>query len=63
MAGGLATAGLELVDGALDELAQGEQVVELPLGVGQQGFEGQAQPAGAIVASGQDRSPLSAIYH
>ena len=57
MAGGLAAAGLEFVDGALDELAQGEQFFELPLVVGQQRFESQAQTAGPIRASGHDRSP------
>ena len=48
MAGGLAAAGLELADRALDELAQGEQFFELPLGAGQQRFESQAQTAGAL---------------
>ena len=48
MAGRLAAAGLEFIDGAFDELAQGEQFIELALVLGQQGFEGQAQAAGAI---------------
>jgi hypothetical protein len=45
VAGRLAAAGVEFVDGALDELAQREQLVELALVLGQQGFEGQAQAA------------------
>jgi len=63
VAGRLAAAGLEFVDGALEELAQGEQFVELALVVGQQGLEGAAQAAGASGADGQDRSPIYAIYY
>lgn len=48
VAGGLAAASLEVVDGALDELPQGEQGVELTLVIGEQRFESQAQAAGAI---------------
>jgi hypothetical protein len=48
VAGRLAAAGLELIDGTLDELAQREQFIEPPLVLGEQGREGQAQAAGAI---------------
>ena len=47
--GRLAAAGLEQVDGALDELA---------LVLGQQGFEGQSQAAGAVRVSGQRQLPF-----
>jgi len=53
VAGWLAAAGVEFVDRAFDELSQGEQFIELLLGVGQQGLEGEAQAAGAIRAYGQ----------
>ena len=38
---------MKFVDRALDELAEREQFLELPLAVGQQGPQGQAQTAGA----------------
>ena len=52
VAGGLATAGLELVDGALEELAQGKDLLQAPVMVGQQGLQGLAQTAGPIDWSG-----------
>jgi hypothetical protein len=51
VAGRLAAAGPERVDGALDELAQGERLIELALVLGRQRFEGQARAAGAAGAS------------
>jgi hypothetical protein len=63
VAGRLAAAGLELVDRALDELTQREQLIELPLVLGEQRFEGQAQTAGAIGANGHGQFSLYAIYH
>ena len=50
------------VDGALDELAQGELLTELALVLSQQGFEGQAQTAGAIRASGQRQFSFCMLY-
>ena len=58
VAGGLAAASLELVDRALNELAQGEEWFELPLVVGQQGLKGHAQAPGPIGARGQVNSPF-----
>jgi hypothetical protein len=46
--GRLAAASAEVVDGAFDELTQGEQGVELPLVVIEEGLEGLTQAAGAI---------------
>jgi len=62
VAGGLAAAGLEQVDGALDELAEGEHLIELALVLPQQGFEGQAQTAGAVRASGQRQFSFCLLY-
>jgi hypothetical protein len=63
VAGRFAAAGLELVNGALDELTQGEQFFELPLVLRQQRCEGQPQAAGTIRSGGQGEPPLYAIYH
>src|SRR6266496_3597156 len=46
--GGFAAASAEVVDGAFDELAQGEQGMELTLVVVEQRPEGLTQTAGAI---------------
>jgi len=62
VAGGLAAASLEFVDGALNELTQREHFVELPLGVGQQRSDGQAQTASPLRGSGGQSFPLYAIY-
>jgi len=48
MAGGLAAAGAEFVEGAFEELAQGEQIVEALLVIGEQSFESLAETAGVI---------------
>jgi len=53
VAGGLAAAGPEVIDGTFDELPQGEQGIELTLVVGEQRLEGQAQTAGALGRGGQ----------
>jgi hypothetical protein len=60
--GRLAATGLEQVDGALDELAQGEHLTELPLVLGQQRFKGQSQAAGAVRASDQRRFSFCMLY-
>jgi len=62
VAGGLSAAGLELVDGALDQLARGEQLPELALVLGAQRLEGQAQAAGAAGFESQDRALLFMLY-
>jgi hypothetical protein len=62
VAGRLAAAGLELVDGTFDELSQREHLMELALRVGQQGSEGQAQAAGAIGSDGQETGLLFMLY-
>jgi hypothetical protein len=62
VAGGLAAAGPEFVDGTLDELTQPEQFVDLLLGVGQQRVEGQPQAAGAIRSDGQGIDLLFMLY-
>jgi hypothetical protein len=62
VAGRLAATGLEQVDGALDELPQGEHLTEPPLVLGQQGFEGQSQAAGAIRVSDQGRFSFCMLY-
>jgi len=62
VAGGLSAAGLELVDGALDQLARGEQLLELALVLGAQRLEGQAQAAGAVGFESQDRDLLFMLY-
>jgi hypothetical protein len=52
---------MELVDGALDELAQREEVVEQPLVFGGECGQGLAQAAGAIGLGGQGE-PLLVCY-
>jgi hypothetical protein len=54
MAGRLPTAGLEFIDGALEELAEGQQVIEALLIVSQQGPQGLAEMAGALGGSRQE---------
>ncbi len=46
--GGLAAAGLEVVDGTFDELTEGEQGIDLTLVIVEQGLEGLTKTAGAI---------------
>ncbi len=58
----LAAAGLQFIDRALDELAEGEHLVELALVLGQQRYKDQTQTAGAVRASDQRRSSFCMLY-
>jgi hypothetical protein len=63
VAGRFAAAGFEFIDGALEELAEGQQVVEaLPI-VGQEGPQGLAEVAGTLGVRGHRQFFLYAIYH
>ena len=62
VAGGFAAARVEFVDGTFDELAPGEQGMELALIVAEQGGERLAQAAGAIRGSGQGTDLLFMLY-
>jgi hypothetical protein len=46
--GGLAAAGLEVVDGTFDELTEGEQITDLTAVIVEQGVEGLTKAARAI---------------
>jgi hypothetical protein len=52
VAGGLAAAGFQFIDGALEELAQGQDLFQGAMIVRPQGGEGVAETAGAVKWSG-----------
>jgi hypothetical protein len=63
VAGRFAATGLEFIDGALEELAKRQQVIEALLIVSQQGPQGLAQMAGALGGSGHGQFSLYVVYH
>ncbi len=52
--GGLAAAGLEIVDGTFDELTEGEQISDLTPVIVEQGIKGLTKAASAIRQGGQE---------
>jgi hypothetical protein len=63
VAGRLAAAGLQFIDGAFEELAKRQQVFEALLIVSQERPDGLAQATGALGGSGQGQSSLYVVYH
>ena len=56
VAGRLAAAGLEFIDGSFEELAEGQEVIEALPVAGQQCPQGLAETAGAFGGGGQELS-------